>query len=469
MGTAWPPPDADEQYDERVPNYALRRIGAGVAVAALLGGVAWFAVGRGDDGGDADDATVRGWDTVVHQDPGSGDIRVFDRDGGEVLTVETELIGLLDVGLDGTVVVGNLGRPATDGIGLLDLESGEIDTFDVAGDTVSRLAGSNLVFVYEPADGALELFDPVRRTVVDLTALTASDEPFVSPNTVRIDPDGTHLAFTEFTELETILYDTESGDSVSLPGALADVAFGRVVTMTNRGETVLLDLYDFDGERIGTVETPRSAAVMLADDGAALVATTTGSLLRVDFAAESIDEVADLAADLPAPDGDEDAVTGGAPVADRARLLLRGERYAAIVDPAGDVLRVVEHDDGMSSVLGLDPTDRCVTLAPKLTEPFTLLDMETGELLASSVDGLPLWPSDDGCTLLVSPTSGDRTVTRLLGPDLDEELDGQFRAVAPDASAVVSGSADGSAVLLLDSRRTIELTDELGIVVFALR
>ena len=156
------------------------------------------------------------------------------------------------------------GTPATDGLGIIDLETAEVRVLDVGGDDVHQV-GDAPYLVAADADGTvLELVDPVAGTVTDLLVLAGRTDAIADVASLRADPEVRHVAFTESRGSETVVVPlADGGDPVSLPGALADVAFGRVLTTTNRGDSVLVDLSRDDGTRVGTVESATPVAMML--------------------------------------------------------------------------------------------------------------------------------------------------------------------------------------------------------------
>lgn len=463
MGTPWPPPSSDDLADgRRSPNYALRRavVGLGaLVVVAVLGVVGWRTF-TGDDGSDSAGTTARPWDLVVVQ-LADGSISVVDRDGEEVATADTELVGVTDVGIDGAVVLGLGGDPAADGLAVLSLADGTITDLDVSYDEVRRLGRSSLLLAADAAGTGLELIDPATTTTTDLLALADGDRPLADITRVQIDDGAEVLAFTELRNFETVVVDLATGEGVSLPGSLADLAFGRVLTTTNRGDTVLVDLSTTDGERVGTVEMAAFRAVMLVDDARAIAVSGDGLVWRLDFADESVEQVADLAPVLPVPPGTDPAdtqlVAEGVVLADRTRLALFGDRFVAFVGADGALVRSVDVPDRMQPFLDPVATQRCLVVGDDGGR-YTLLDAEAGVIVTSFDDGELVDDRDDGCVVAFAAASADDDDV-VAGLGLDRRLEGDAVAMSSDGTAVVEVTPSAVQVVDVEVDERVEVLD----------
>jgi hypothetical protein len=462
MGSPWPAPQADEQIDSgRQPNFLLRRAVAVLVVVAIVGGaIAWF-VNRGDGDDDGSATSGADWDTVVLQGA-DGEVTLVGPEGDEIESFPSEQMGLLDVGLEGRVVLGTADDPSVNGLAIMDLADGEVTEITVAADGIAPLDTSSFLLASQGPSDPLELVDPATGTVTDLRTFADAVEPIVNSSLVRIDPGHTHVAFTELTELETVLVDLETNTSVSLAGSLVDIADGVVLAATNRGQTTLIDLYRFDGERIGTVETDEAAGGMLLDGSSALIVTRAGALVRVDFDDESVDELGSVAEHLstePATqstDGDEteaapsdaDLVTGVVALADRSRVVIVGEAGMVIADREGAALA---NDRVESTTIGTyTSADRCVLVGGFDVEQ-TLWDTTDGTRIETFDPGFITGRSVDGCTITYTERSGggQDARSRFVGPGVDRSADEQLGAVAPDGSTAIG--RDGEAAFLLDA------------------
>lgn len=510
MSAPWPAPNVDERRPsrERHPNYLLRRaVAAAVAAALLTVVVAGFVVfSRGNDTpSDGGTTGISEWNTVVTQDRASGIITTFDRDGSELSTVNTTLIGLGDVGLDGVVLVGTQGDTAAAGVGLLDLTTGRIRPLAVHTTLLDGAEGQPFRVGFAAATNAVELLDARRGTVTDLLRFTDADNPVVLPEFVRVGVDGNHAVFTELTRSSTIAVDLETSTAVTMPGTLADIAFDSIVTLTNRGDTVLLDRYDLAGalagERTGTVETPTPAVVMLVDATTAIAVDTTGTIRIIDFAAETTTEtgtkvgaevaavpasrasVADaassgtgssagtIAAGDPAvstPTAAEPTATGGGGQGDGqgdgsdsdsapttvvlgGTALMGNTRLAVFTS---DGVTVLDADGASIGALAvtqphvitglISPRRRCLTVTSATLQNSVLIDVAAATALGSFATGTSAAESADGCTVAVMAGSGGTTV---LGPSIDRTIDASIRTVSADGTAMLRVAADGITIL----------------------
>lgn len=538
MSASWPAPNVDERRPsrERHPNYLLRRaVAAAVAAALVTVVVAGFVVfSRGNDtSSDGGTTGISEWNTVVAQDRASGVITTFDRDGSELSTVNTTLIGLGDVGLDGVVLVGTQGDTAADGVGLLDLTTGRIRPLVVHTALLDGAEGQPFRVGFDAATDAVELLDARRGTVTDLLRFTDTDNPVVLPEFVRVDDDGNHAVFTELTRSSTIAVDLETSTAVTMPGTLADIAFDSIVTLTNRGDTVLLDRYDLvgalAGERTGTVEIPTPAVVMLVTATTAIAVETTGTIRIIDFATEtttetttkvatgptdaarrtSVDDAASsgtgsgagtvavgdpavstpTAADPTSTGGDGQGdgtgsgsapttvVLGGTALMGHTRLAVFTSNGVTVLDATGASIGALAVTQPHAITGLISPRRRCLTVTSATLQISVLIDVAAASALGSFATGTSAAESADGCTVAVMAGSGGTTV---LGPGIDRTIDASIRTVSADGTAMLRVAADGITILPIMSGGTddgapstggagIELTQRPGVAVFATR
>jgi hypothetical protein len=513
MTSPWPAPNADTGFPDdgsgahdRPPNYRLRRAIAALVVVAVLVGVSVVVVRRSGNTNRPGSDTTRQWNTMVTQNAANHGISVFDRDGTLITTAGTDLVGLTDIGLDGVVLVGEAGNTATDGVGLLDLATGDVTPLRLHTTLQPGAAGVPFRVGYDAVSKALELLDAQRGDVVNLLRFAHADGPVVLPESVRVDPAGEHVAFTELTQTQTVLVDLATSEEVSVPGLLADLAFDSMVTVTNRGDTVLLDLYDLTGARVGTVETPVPAAIMLVDATTALTVSKSGVIALVNFAKSSMSEVGNVVStasteastepstgastaatgasvtpattvapptDTPA-DTAKDVISRGLITLDHTRLTVLGDGIISVLDANGAAVGSLTASATVTPILPFDQRARCVLLAESDFGPGVLVDTETGTAIATFGRGTIGGQSGDGCTIAFE--SSTSTTTRIVGIDVDGTLDATVRGVSPDGAAVFRSDAAGVALVRLDAAlapantgkpAAVELITSPGVAVFA--
>ena len=454
-----------------------------MVLAALLvvGGGLGFLLSLGDDESPDSDTAGTGveataaWDVVVLDDPVADIVTVHDADGAEVARVATQLQGVLDVGLPGSVVLGVAGDPAADGLGVLDLTTAAITPIDVRLPVVERLGASPYLLASDQSTGAVQVVDVARRRVIDLTSL-AGDGAVVVPDTVRVTDDASRLAFSELRNGQTVVVDlTATNDppaTVVLPGLLADITDTRVATTTNRGATMLVDLYDAAGTRLGTTETAPLVGVMVVGDTTMVGVGTDASLLRIDAAAATADARDDLQqqlGDLLGEGARSVAVRGAQVVLEHRRLAVVGARWSAFIDADGSVVSASVLDIENTSIDAAATTQRCVLVYGSPTEPSTLFDATDGTAIATFDPSVPIGASVDGCTVArqgFGTLPGSWRGYRVAGPDLDVAPTQRVVALAPDgAAALVSGG--GMSLLRFDTDKPVPLTSSAALGTFA--
>jgi hypothetical protein len=454
-----------------------------VVLAALLvvGGGLGFLLSLGDDESSGDGAAGTGveattaWDVVVLDDPVAGVVTVHDTDGAEVARVSTQLQGVLDVGLPGTVVLGAAGDPAADGLGILDLATAAITPIDVRLPVVERLGTSSYLLASDQSTGAVQVVDVARRRVIDLTSL-AGDGAVVVPDTVRTTDDASRLAFSELRNGQTVVVDLTGTDdppaTVVLPGLLADLTDTRVATTTNRGATMLVDLYDTAGTRLGTTETVPLVGVMVVGDTTLVGVGTDAALLRIDATAAKADARDDLQqrlGDLLGEGTDPGPARSAQVVLEHRRLAVVGARWSAFIDADGSVVSTSMLDIENTSIDAAATTRRCVLVYGSPTEPSTLFDATDGTAIATFDPSVPIGASVDGCTVArqgFGTLPGSWRGYRVAGPDLDVAPTQRVVALAPDgAAALVSGG--GISLLRFDTDSPVPLTSSTALGTFA--
>lgn len=456
-----------------------------MVLAALLvvGGGLGFLLSLGGDDGDAGstdgssavDETATTWDALVVDDPVANVVTVHRLDGTETTRVATDLQGVLDVGLTGVVVLGAAGDPAADGLGVLDLATGTITPIDIGLPVVERLGASAYLLASDQSTSAVAVVDVAARRVIDLTAL-AGDGAVVVPDTVRVSDDASRLAFSELRTGQTVVVDlttrTDPPSSVALPGLLADLTDRRVATTTNRGSTMLVDLYDMAGARLGTTETVPLVGVMVVGDTTMVGVAADTSVVRIDAATATAEVADDLEQRLRTLLGE----SAPDPVARTAQVVLAHQRLAVVgagwvsfVDADAAVVAVSPVDNQSTAVDAASTTQRCVVVFGSPSEQATVFDASDGATIATFEPSVPIGTSLDGCTVArqgFGTATGAWRGYRIVGPDLDLSPTQRVVAVAPDgAAALVSGAT--TALLRFDGSTPVPLVDTTALGAFA--
>lgn len=431
-------------------SYALRHATLLLAVLVVAAGLVAFMVSRGDDDDERSTLVVapRAWDTAALVDQATERVVVVDADGVEIAAGAGSLDGAIDVGLDGAIVIGTAGVPSVDGLGVLDLESGRTDVLRVAYDRVSVLGDGPLLTVDDGAgvSAALQVVDPVRREVRDL-ATFAGPDAVVLTDAGLASPSGTTVALTDLHSGRTLLLDVGSGRTVAVPGRVADLSDDRVATITDRGDTMLVDLTDLEGTRLGTVETAPLAAVWITGPDEAISVGSDGVIGRLRFSDGEFEETARLGTDT-AP-----VVVGEAAlVAARQRLAVTVAGLLVLVDRDGKVADSVATSIGRPLIDRPAPGARCVHLVGTTVEPSLIIDTTNGDRLATVGPGTVLDRSADGCVVVTRELGSSASI--VTGDDIEVELRDPLLAIAPDGTAVIVGGARTRLIRLDDLAET---------------
>lgn len=472
MSEDWPAPESvDDATSTDAPqspvrtrqSYALRQ--ATVLLAVLVAAAAVVALVLSWTGDDDEpsavvpEVEVREWDSVVLVDQVAGRLIVAGRDGAELAGGATTLTGLTDVGIDGVVLAGTAGLPSVDGLGVVDLDTGQVELLDVAHDRLTRLDDTGLLVASDgtAATGSVQLVDIARRAVTELAPLAGAGA-VVLPDEVRASPSGRHVAFTDLARASTLVLDVATGTTASVAGALADLSADRIATITNRGTTVLVDLADLRGNRVGTVETPPLAGVLIAGPTTGIGVTTAGAVVRIDFADGDSTETARLAPAAPttsAPGSTAASDQPAAPVvldtdivAARQRLAVTLAGAVALVDTGGVVAALLDAALPLPQLDGAGQGARCIHVVGSAVEPSLLIDATTGTKLAQVPAGTLVARSANGCVAIVQPIgSAGSTV---IGGGVELDVADPVLAVAPDGSAILLGGVQPRIAQLTD-------------------
>jgi hypothetical protein len=245
---------------------------------------------------------------------------------------------------------------------------------------------------------------------------------------------------------------------------VADVSLDRVATITNRGATVLVDLTDLRGTRLGTVETAPLAGVLITGPTEAIAVSTSGSVLRLDFAEGSSDATSQLASPDPATSataaGDDDAGPAGqvsdiGVVAARQRLAVTLPGTLVLVGTDGEVAATIEAALPLPRLDGNLPGARCLHVIGSSVEPSLLVDATTGTKVGTVAAGSLVALAADGCVAVVQALGS--TVSSIVGDGIELEVGDPVLAVAPDSTAILLGGVRPRIVLLDGSSTEVAL------------
>lgn len=451
-------------------SYALRQatvlLGVLVIAAAVVALVlSW----GGDDDRPAVETpvvAVRGWDSVVLVDPVARQLIVSGRDGVETAGGSTTLTGLLDIGLAGAVLIGTTGTPSIDGLGVVDLVTGRVEPLKVAHDRLVQLPGTTLLVASDTAaaTGGVQLVDVARRTTTALGPLAGVDA-VILPDEVRASPDGRHVAFTDLGRAMTVVLGVATGTTATVPGAVADLSTDRVATVTNRGSTVLVDLADLRGARLGTVEAPPVAGLLITGPTTAVAVVDNGAVLRLDFAEGTATETARLAPPTAPTSSSTTTTAGSAPsrpvvidagtVAARQRIAVTLAATVVLIDPTGVVAATIEAALPLPRLDSTHPGARCIHVVGSAVEPSLVIDAASGTALTAVPAGTLVARSADGCVTVVQALGS--TGSTVVGRELELEVGDPVLAVAADGSAIVLGGPRPRVVLLAEDPAEIDL------------
>lgn len=423
--------------------YAVRRATVVLVVLLLATGITSFAVGR--DRGEAPISDR--WNVVVAQDA-AGNITVVDATGDEVRTVPGSWRGVLEVGPQGTVVLGADGVATAAALGVLDVSSGSVDEVAVDLDSVLAPWPAPYLVAFDFGTAGLQIIDVAARTGTDLSGLLGPTVPDFTQ--MLLDPGAGVVAFTGSDGRSTVAISLADRSVIRHRGALVDAFGGRLLTLEqpSGGERTSLVLSDAaDTDPLASVELDVLAAMLTGDAGAVAV-TRAGEVYTIEFDLDSGRATATRADDLgPVLRG---PVSSAVIRVDRERLVVFARDVAVALDRTGRLTGTFALDHDAPVAARLETAHRCALVYGTSRDPASLIDALDGAVLGTIDASIVLDRSEDGCTVAFRPV-GSSTSSRILGPGLDRVVDGLVTDLAPDASAALVARADGVSLLVLGS------------------
>jgi hypothetical protein len=445
-------PTIDEASTERRrPNYLARRaavVGAVVAAVAVVAIVVGRLIG-GSDGDPTTGAASSEWNRIVVVDERSGDTVLLDEQGTEERQFDSVPNANDRAIVDATMVVAG-----DDATSVIDLDNGEADPYEFAGDDIVVPSGTTLTMIVASLDGARALLvhgpsgERIDTADAEVTGARYDVGRAISS------PSGRHVLVTDTGNFQTLLLSFDRDEPSYFPGLALAVDDQTVVTAQNVGANATINVFDHDGQLLASGQTPSVRAAMLAGDVVQLV-TADGVVAAMSTSSGDLDEGIRLGV-RPVESGT--VLPGG------DRLVVVGANGTQIVGDDGESVAVVE-----GAVPFPDGTflrgSTCITLAGALTDEsdgnesdgnesdgdapvadsIVLVDSLAGRV-GNSVDGMPaaIDQAADGCTLLLPSEDGYSVVTI---DEVVERSEGDPVAIAPDGSAAVV-DLDGDLLLV---------------------
>jgi len=418
----------DDDWDE--PNYFVRRALVVAVVVAAIAGAA-IVVGQflgGDDEAGPSSAAAAEWNTLVVLT--ADEIELVDRNSTDVVDTFDADASLLDAQ---SLVTGKVLVTSTDEgrIGQLDLADGSVRRARTGPDETLRISRDHPAIAVSGPDGGgdVTIIDTRDRSTLSVADVAGLDDPLIFATQVLVNPTGTHVAMPVPNAFQSVIIDLEAETSEALAGRVIALDDERVVTEQPAGGESELEFYDVTGERLGSVDVTSPQASLLRPDGTMLLVSVDGAVLTAS-ADGSVDDVGTLTD----PDAVPIEITDGIAVADGDRLLAIGGRRVFVLDRDGDQLGVAE---GSLTTVARSGA-RCATVGTGSNAASTMLDLETGAVVAETEQGLAGATSYDGCT------------ASFIGNTAQLIADGELLEV--DADAIAAVAPDGGAYVALDGR-----------------
>jgi len=443
-----------EEWDE--PNYLFRR---GLVVGGVVAAIAAVAIGAGQLlGGDSSDSTSSAaaaeWNTIVVLT--SDEVTLFDDGGDEVSTFEAS-DDLLDAQ---SLVAGNVLVTMNDAGRIIQTDlSDETQRRGRSGpDESLRLSPDNPQIAVSGPDtgGDVTLIDTRDRSLVSVADIAGLDDPLIFGDQVIVNQDGTHAAVPVPNAFQSVVIDLEQQTSQARAGRVIALDDEQIVTEQPAGDRSELEFYSLAGERLGSVDVPAPRATLLRSDGTLLSVAENGTISTVD-ADGSFDDINALVD----PEGRTVDVTSGQRVADGDRLLVGAGRNTYVIDADGNQLGVAA-GEAMPTPSG---GARCAVItATEPTSSTSVIDLDTGAILAGVEGSFATDTSYDGCTVSFQGTGAQLFVDgELISVDVDS-----IAAVAPDGAGYVALADRESRYVTLGDDSTA-LADSPAVVHFGER
>ena len=453
--TGKPSPGDDERSDQsgrrsRGPNYLFRRaivVGGVVAVLATASIVVGQLIGSGSNES-ASGAISTDWNRIVLVDDRTGRVIVDDAGGEELARIESGVRNpTASSVVDSTLVVAG-----AENVAVIDVNSENVDEFELGADRIFRPAGSALTLIAPQPDGgrALLVHGP-SGDVID----TDTFAPVVGARyefaDSRSSSSGRDVLVTDSGNFQSVLVSFDRDEPSFFPGLALAVDAEVVVTAQNVGNDATINVFDHTGEPMATGRAPSVRAGMITDSGIILV-TVDGAVVIMSASNGDISDESQL---------DIGTIEAGDITTSADRLVVSGATGTAIIGGDGSIIGSYEAQRPAGA--GQPPVgSTCIATvsAPDVAEPqIALIDTADGAVQVEANGDEPLLADASGCIVGTMTSVGFDLLAS--GAVVPFETNDSLLALSLDGTSIVA-ERDGRTVLFrvgvdADSEEPIDL------------
>lgn len=415
----------------RKANYAARRmLVSTIGVAALIiAGVAAWRLTRDDTESEAEAASA--WSQVVLVDSTTGAVTaVAPGDSPKAAARASATARVIEAYVEGdTIALAQAGQ-----IALTTLDGSPPTIIPITlGAVVTRLPIADTLWlaVGSSSGGNIVLVDGTTGTTIDVGALTEQATPRYFVDNIRYDATGDTIAIADAGNFQTIVVhtDTEPPTADFFPSIPLAVTADRVVTSQVVGQQADFGLLDGEHEELAAVKGALPAAAVIDGDDVTVM-STEGDVTRFGPDDTEAEQLGSLAIPTTA------VISFVRTTADGTRFVVFGDVFEAVVDLDGRTVFTTTFPAPVDAPT-IAPGWACLPVGGGDIYT-TLVDLDSGEVLADLTGMAVTSIADDGCTVL-----GTRDgVTTVIGRDGSVDLGEATAAVlAPDGRAAVVRTA----------------------------
>ncbi len=362
-------------------------VGGVVAVLVTASIVIGQLIGSGSDE-PTSGAISTDWNRIVLVDDRTGRVILDDTDGEELARIESGVRNPTDSAVvDSTLVVAG-----AENVAVIDVNSENVDEFELGADQIVRPAGSALTLIAPQPNGsrALLVHGP-SGDVIDtdtFAPLVGARYEFADS---RSSSSGRDVLVTDSGNFQSVLVSFDRDDPSFFPGLALAIDADLVVTAQNVGNDATINVFDHTGEPIATGRTPSVRAGMITESGIVLV-TVDGAVVIMSSSNGDTSDGAQL--DIGTI-GSGDVTTSG------DRLMVSGATGTAIVGADGAVIGT--YDTQRPAGAGEPPVgSTCIATvsAPDVAEPqIAVIDTTSGAVPVEATGDEPLLADASGCVV----------------------------------------------------------------------